>query len=136
MCLSSNPYEEAVISRQDEKCGRIKLVVNAVRIGNLFLTFCNHSEVCATKRTGNYLIGCAGQGCPLTLLPALKISGSLPKRLTEPPARPASAVGLRSTEGSTAPLEAASRAFDEGWPTLMERQEAELAKLRQKMKPK
>ena len=60
MCLSSNPYEEAVISRQDEKCGRIKLVVNAVRIGNLFLTFCNHSEVCATRRTGNYLIGCTG----------------------------------------------------------------------------
>ena len=48
MCLSSNPYEEAVISRQDEKCGRIKLVVNAVRIGNLFLAFCNHSEVCTT----------------------------------------------------------------------------------------
>ena len=46
------------------------------------------------------------------------------------------AAGLRSTEGSSASLEAAGRAFDEGWPTLMERQEAELEKLRRKMKPK
>ena len=46
------------------------------------------------------------------------------------------AIGLRASEGVGAAAKTAGEVFDQGWPALMEEQEAELAAMRQKMKRK